>query len=313
MRTSLLLSAALFALNPLLAQVIADENFDSYTSGTGIAAQGASAGWYIWNPSNPNFDAVVSADQALSGSQSLKVDQASTDDVVWAAPAPINSGTVEVSFAMFIPAGKEGYFNLMQSWDPVATNQYLWAVDVFFDANGIIAPVAAAQAGPTGSFNHDEWFEMRVNIDFAADEGELYHNDVLLHTWQWSLENGSGNTGINAFEVVNFFGYGPSETNGEYFIDDFRVEVTAAVSVAETENASAKVFPNPAVNVVNVDLNGFNRPVVSLLGIDGRVVFRQEASANDRILIDVAALAPGIYFVDIADGQRTQRQRVVVQ
>ncbi len=312
MRKSLLFIGALIALNPLSAQVLADENFDSYTAGTGIGAQGASAGWYIWNPSNPNFDAVVSDDQAQSGSQSLKVVQADTDDVVWAAPSPINSGTVEVSFSMFIPQGKEGYFNLMQSWDPVATNQYLWAVDVFF-GGGIILPLAEAVEGPTGAFNHDEWFQMKVTIDFTNDIGELYHNDVLLHTWQWSLENGAGNPGLNAFEAVNFYGYGPSETNGEYFIDDFRVEVTGAVSVAETEKASAKIFPNPAVNMVNVDLNGFNRPVVSLLGIDGRIVFRQEALTNNRIVIDVTDFASGIYFVDIVDGQRTQRQRVVVQ
>lgn len=312
MRKSLLFAAALIALNPLSAQVLADENFDGYTEGTGIGAQGADAGWYIWNPSNPNFDAVISDDQALSGTQSLKVDQAASDDVVWAAPSPVNSGFVEVSFAMFIPEGKEGYFNLMQSWDPVATNQYLWAVDVFF-GGGIIFPIAESVEGPTGSFNHDEWFQMKVTIDFAGDVGELYHNDVLLHTWQWSLENGAGNPGLNAFEAVNFFGYGPSETDGEYFIDDFRVEVTGATSVAETQKATAQVFPNPANTTVNVALDGFTQPVVTLLGIDGRTVFRQEASANDRLLIDVSTLASGIYFIDVTDGQRAHRQRLVVQ
>jgi hypothetical protein len=42
-------------------------------------------------------------------------------------------------------------------------------------------------------------------------------------------------------------------------------------------------------------------------------VFRQEALTNNRIVIDVTDFASGIYFVDIVDGQRTQRQRVVVQ
>lgn len=312
MKTTLLCSAALLALNPLLAQVVADENFDSYTVGNGIAVDGAAAGWYIWNPSNPAFDAVVSDEQALSGTQSLKIDQSSTDDVVWAADEPITDGLVEVSFAMYIPTGQEGYFNLMQSWDPVATNQYLWAVDVFF-GGGIIFPIAESVEGPPGSFNHDEWFQMKVTIDFAADLGQLYHNDVLLHQWQWSLENGGGNPGLSAFEVVNFFGYGPSEMNGLYYIDDFRVEHTSTTSIAEESTANVQVYPNPANQIVTIDLSNFGQADVSVFDLGGRMVLRQESLSNNRTFIDVTPLTPGVYFVDVTNGSHHHRQRLVVQ
>lgn len=314
MKKSLLTIALATGIFAAQAQtVVFSDDFESYTAGEGITAQGFDNGWKLWNASGANFEALVSNDFANSGNNSVHLLQATGDDIVYDVGAPITSGKYDVVFKMYIPSGREGYFNLMHNWDLNSTNQYEWAVDVFFSAAGQITWVSAAQQGGAGVFNHDEWFTMMVSIDLDADEGRLYYNGQMMHQFQWSLDNANGNQGLNQLKVVNFFAYGPSGSNGEYYIDDFELIESTGVNVQEMPELEVTVWPNPANQVVNVDLTGTYDATLTFYSIDGRVIDRFNTTSSQRAQLPVGHLSEGIYFIEVVS--RTQRhvRKVVVR
>ncbi len=315
MKKCLLICGWLSAALVLNAQtVIFSDDFESYTAGTGIAAQGSENGWQLWNANNPGFDALVSTDQANSGDNAIHLLQTTNDDIVFDVGTPLTSGLYDVKFKMFIESGKEGYFNLMHSWALNSTNMYEWALDVFFGADGSIQWVTAATPGGIGSFNHDEWFEMQITIDFDNDVAALLHNGNELHNFQWSLNNANGAPGINALKVVNFFAYGPSETNGDYYIDDFEIiQLSEPTIVSERNAQSFRLYPNPANTSLTVDFSDQESRLVRIFGTDGALIEERQSEQRNQLQFDTGHLATGLYFIEVIDqnGARTTKRLVV--
>lgn len=312
-RTLLLIACAAFSTATFAQEVVVSDDIESYTVGQGITAQGFDNGWKLWNGNNQNFEAFVSDAQASSGTNSIHLLQTSTDDIVFDVGTPYTSGKYDVRFKMYIPSGKEGYFNLLHAWDLNTTTDYEWAVDVFFAANGNITWGTGAQQGGVGSFQHDEWFDMQVTVDLDADQGRLYHNGQVMHQWQWSLNNSNGNPGLNQLKAVNFYAFGPSQSNGDYYIDDFEIINSTGVSVSELVEPTVKVFPNPANEFIQIDLSGFNNPTITLYGIDGRIIDRFMTNQGALNRINVSHLSNGVYFIEVMSGNERLTQKVVIR
>lgn len=311
----LLLFASVIAAGPLLTAqtVLFEDDFESYTVGEGIAAQASDVGWQLWTAGQPQMDAMVSDMQASSGTNSIHLLQSAGVDIVYDVGTPLITGKYDIEFKMYIPAGKEGYFNVMHNWDLNSTNNYEWAADVYFSANGQVTWTTGFTDGGAVAFDHDTWFDMKVAVDMDADLAKIYYNGEELVAWQWSLNNADGMPGLNQFKVVNFFAYGPSQTNGDYYIDDFKISDTSDVSVTENERAELTVFPNPAVDNVNIDLSGFSNPTVSIYSIDGRVIDRFQTTSEARTLYNVANFSKGIYFVEVLSGSQKATKRLVIR
>lgn len=312
MRKTILFTAFLtFAAQVSAQTVLFEDDFESYTAGQGIAAQGSGNGWQMWANNNPAFDANVSTDFASSGSNSVHLLQSSTDDIVYDFGTAATSGKYDVEFKMYIPSGKEGYFNLLHNWSMAMT--YEWAVDVFFSSAGVVTWVSGGVEGGAGSFSHDEWTDIKVAVDMDADLGKLYINGSELHSWQWSLNNANGMAGMNQLRAVNFYAWGPSGSNGEYYIDDFMVTNSTGVSVKESAASTFTIYPNPANQMVNIDLSGLTNATITLFAMDGRVIDRFQTTSSAVTPIQVGHLTNGIYFVEVIAGKTQLTRRLVVQ
>lgn len=312
MRKTLLFAAfAAFSAQVSAQTVLFEDDFEGYSADQGIAAQGSGNGWQMWANNNPAFDANVSSAFASSGSNSVHLLQTSTDDIVYDFGTAAMSGKYDIEFKMYIPAGKEGYFNVLHNWSMAMT--YEWAVDVYFSAAGQVTWTSGAADGGSGTFSHNAWTDVKVAVDMDADQGKLYINGTQLHTWQWSLNNANGMAGLNQLRAVNFFAYGPSQTNGEYYIDDFKVTNSTGVSVKENVANSVTIFPNPANQVVNIDLTGYTNATITLFAMDGRVIDRFQTTSSALTPIQVSHLTNGIYFVEIVSGKTQLTRRLVVQ
>ena len=97
-----------------------------------------------------------------------------------------------------------------------------------------------------------------------------------------------------------------------------RIEVVVnVVGVEEIEALnSLNVYPNPAVDQLNVqlDLNSNVALIVELSDITGRTVFTKQNTANgvQNIQIPVQQLAAGMYNLEVTiDGQRLSRKVIV--
>ncbi|WP_306643871.1 T9SS type A sorting domain-containing protein [Sanyastnella coralliicola] len=311
MRKALLLAGACaFALSINAQTVIYSDDFESYTAGSGIAEQADN--WYVWNE-GLDVDGEVSTDYAASGSNSVLLDQANDDDIVYDLGG-YTSGKYDVEFKMLIPTGSEGYFNLMHSWEYTSTNAYEWAVDVYFSTGGDMTWTTGSFDGGALSFAHDEWNDVKVAVDLDNDMGYLYLNGELATSFQWSLNNADGSAGLNQLQVVNFFAFGPDQSNGLYYLDDFTVTETTGLSVNESDNPTVAIYPNPATDIAKIDITGMSNAQVRVIALDGRIAKSTSYSASTGIVdVNVSDLNDGIYFIEVNNGLTTLTQRLVVR
>ncbi|HRH38207.1 MAG TPA: hypothetical protein PK760_07675, partial [Flavobacteriales bacterium] len=158
MKRSLLFGTTALLLTAASSQtVIIDEDFDTYTEGSGMSVNDP-ANWAIWSG---GADQVVSTAHALSGTQGLACISTSAanggpgDQLLLLGDQ--TAGRFALTWSMYIPSGKGGYFNIQHAED-VGTPSF--AAEVIF-ADTVVT-VTANNADATGTFPYDAWFSVVV-------------------------------------------------------------------------------------------------------------------------------------------------------
>lgn len=196
-----------------------DDNFDAYTAGSGIAGQG---NWITWD-NNPAYDAYVSTTQARSAANSLEIEP--TSDVV--QEFNIMSGTPVITGWNYIPSGSTGdqFFILLTVYMGADSD---WALQIKFNMTD--SQVIVTEGTAIVPIVYDQWVEVKVEIDLAADTQSIYYNGSLLETIPWSPTSG-----IYQFDAVDLF----SDGGSSIFWDDLTV-VGGTQSLAPSTWASIK-------------------------------------------------------------------------
>ncbi len=204
----------LFSTNVLIAQCpnpnadICDD-IESYTLDL-ISAQAGH--WIPWGLApGAADDATVSDAQANSGSQSLLVSEANGDDMLF-IPGDKNSGRYKMTWNMYVPSGKTGYFN-SQKFGALPGDEFGMQVEFFEDGTATLD--AGASDVVTHNWNHDEWMHIELVIDLDDDWMIYTINGTLIYAWPASWETFM-TSGTLQFGGINFFG----NTNTEQYIDD---------------------------------------------------------------------------------------------
>lgn len=213
--TFLVLFIAIFGLN---AQV--DDGFETYNANERLAIQ-AGEPWTTWsNAPGGAEDPYVSNAHAYAGSNSVKI--ASGNDCVLLL-GDETSSRYKLSFQIYVPAGKLGYYNILQDF---AGSNSIWGTQVFFDAGGNGRIDANGEGSATFTFNYDEWFLVENFIDLDNDWAEVFVNGAYLVGWQWTLGT-FGDPGPLQISAANFYGWdGTKSVDGvpEFYIDNMVFE-----------------------------------------------------------------------------------------
>jgi len=209
--TFLILFIAALGLN---AQV--DDGFETYTAGERLAIQ-AGAPWTTWsNAPGGNEDPYVSDEQAYAGTNSVKI--AGVNDCVLLLGDKTTS-RYKLSFYIYIPAGKLGYYNVLQEF---AGSSSIWGTQLYFDAGGNGLIDAGGAGAATFTFNYDEWIYVENYFDLDNDWAEVFVGGEYLVGWQWTLGT-FGDPGPLQVSAANFFAWdGTKSINGtpEYYLDN---------------------------------------------------------------------------------------------
>lgn len=294
MKKTLLLLGAIALSNALMAQtIIFSEDFESYQVGDQIAE--SSNSFYTWVSNNPGMDAPVSNAYAASGANSIELAFADGTDIVLST-GEYSENIYTVDFKILIPEGEEGYFNLLHDWNYTSA-VYEWAIDVNF-ANGNMTWVAGAAEGGAGTYTPGEWQDIQVQVNLANDLGVLLLNGEEQLTWQWSLDNADGSVGLNEFEAVNFFAWGPSENTGLYYIDDITITEEIATGLDDQEIAKFELYPNPAKDHFILRTKA-NLDEVIMISSSGQLVKQWNKAQNEITPFETCDLESGIYYVQI--------------
>lgn len=211
MRKNLLLILSMFVGFGLFAQGY-EQDFDGFTAGDYLAE--VDTEWTTWtNAPGTAEDPTISDAFSLTAPNSVMV--SGTNDAVYPF-GDKTSGAYEVSFDMYVPAGKAGYYNLQH----VFASE--WAVEVYLNGDLTSQISAGGQELTNLTYAADTWFNVSFDIDLNEDLATMYWDDVEIITWQWSLAT-DGTAGENQLGCANMYAgvlSGMTE-DPEYYFDNF--------------------------------------------------------------------------------------------
>ena len=230
-------------------QVLIGESFEEYTVGNKIAAEAVAAGhdwWTTWtNQPGGNNDGTVSNDYASEGNNSGYFTNA-TDQVLLLGD--YETGVYDLSFDVYTPAGKDGYFNILHKFP--ASDNADWAMQAYFNAESDETNNEMWHSTGHGSVHaggalvadlpcvEDEWMNVRVHIDCDIDEATLFFNDQEMYTWQWSLGS-FGDESTRVIAGANFFG--PLATS-QYYVDNIQFTRIGGESAPALSVSSSAIY-----------------------------------------------------------------------
>jgi len=242
-------TAGLFLFSGLNHSQVYDfiDDFESYTAGQQLACQD-SINWttFFGNPCDPVEDPYISTNYSLTGTKSVKIVQ--NNDLVKLFGSH-TSGYWIISFWIYIPSGKAGYFNTLTGFTP---NPYQWGMECYFDLGG----VGRLLNGGTVNFNWETntWQFVKLIIDLDMDQARFWFDETLISTWQWS-RNGVLDLQL---EASDFFG---ATANDEMYIDNYvfvNPPLTIPPLLAPTNLSAMEIFnPDPQVQLTWQDNSNY--------------------------------------------------------
>lgn len=172
--------------------------------------------------------------------------------------------------------------------------------------------VAGATEGGAGSYTPGEWQDIQVQVNLANDLGVLSLNGEEQLTWQWSLDNADGSAGMNEFEAVNFFAWGPSENTGLYYVDDITITEEIASDLNEQEFTEFKLYPNPAKNHFILETKA-NVEEIVVISSSGQLVKQWTLAQSEITPFETSDLESGIYYVQIVSEGKYHVMPLVIE
>lgn len=169
--------------------------------------------WTTWSNNPGSFeDPYISDAQSSSPGNSVVIVDGNN------AILPLTNywgGAYKISFNMYIPAGKNGYFSLLQLFNGAGSE---WGMQVFFDAGGMGSIDGGGQNAAGFTYLYDTWMLIETSIDMNNDWAEFFIDGNFIHSWIWS--SGAFGTGtLNQLGGINLKGWydnGPCE----YYVDN---------------------------------------------------------------------------------------------
>lgn len=242
-KITILLSTVLVA-SSVNAQYFTDD-FESYTAGTYLGP--ASSEFTTWSGSEGGAEDVMISDaQANSGTNSIYFSSTASSggpqDVILDFGQQYTSGIFTFESAIFIDAGKNGYFNFQATPTPGTT----WALNCNM-ANGIIniddgiTPDLAI-----GKYTDGTWFTLTIEANLTTGRWQAYKNGECFGVWANS---------VNQLASADLF---PIQ-GSSFYMDDISLDHTAYTVPALNATVAgfniggniAGLTVHPKVDIVN--------------------------------------------------------------
>lgn len=163
---SLLFAAFMLIYGAVSAQIISYD-FELLNIGDKIAETLGNP-WTTWNNAPGGVEDAVASNEYTESARSMKV--VNGNDIVLKL-GDKTTGAYTISFDMYIPEGKEGYFNVLHEFQQTSPNNLnKWAFQMYFKSESYGNYVMG------GSYNtdiyrypfdipYDTWFNIEINVD----------------------------------------------------------------------------------------------------------------------------------------------------
>jgi len=220
------------------------------------------------------------------------------------------------------------------SWPPYQTSEYarrklFYPGDAFCDITGIdlydYDPAVRGTLSGTGKTYRDAWNMMKAiapskMIALCESEGlpnmEKTFSDPTYAPWLYCLpwfsdkytDNTTGATrDLCAWNKIQF--KSPYVINAGDFI------ISSTETTLPTGQTGMHIYPNPASQSVTIAFSpqAFSGKLkVCITDLSGKTVY-QNKGVKDRLIVDTAHLAKGVYLVKATDGDRQLCEKMIIQ
>jgi hypothetical protein len=147
-------------------------------------------------------------------------------------------------------------------------------------------------------------FTYNNDLKLIKEVFHLYEYDEIITSEYEYDEKGNLNYEITRSETDNYY------SEHELFHTNFYSSGDNANDVSLSFQSS--VYPNPASDVMNVTIEGAGNAIITLVNLNGSIVFQQKTSGSVTT-ISVQSLAKGLYFLTIQSGERTNIHKVIIR
>ena len=262
--------------------------------------------WGVWSGSpNPAEDIDVVNDFALSGSQSLYVDDTGAMDVMLLTQN-LDAGQWTLQFQAYIPEGRGGYFNIQGETENEGAGNGGSGVfnssNLYFNQGASNPGVFTdAATGETEEYPEDAWFPVTIVFDL----------DASTPTWHISINGNTVNDDPQVFAADAILGgidFYSIDANNELYIDDV-IFAEGSLGADDFNAAVFSVYPNPVVNTLNIQTADAVQNV-TVYDVLGKVVMNVNPGVVSPSL-DMSSLNAGVYLVNVTINGTSKSVKVI--
>ena len=260
-------------------------------------------------PYNQNFDTILAGQPLPCG---LSVLDANGDGVTWAVSATNpSSGTNSIRYRGLVlnnVAANDWFFTPPLTL--LATSRY--QVAFRYRGEGIV----------NSPSNYTESLEVKSGptATVAGQTNLLYTNAAITNT-SYALANGTSVPVVALLPAgagIQYVGFHVKSlaNQGNLYLDDLAVTATAVTANSEALLRAISVFPNPSTTgLFDLEIHGANAKsglVVQVTNTLGQRVYTGTARDNYTNQLDLSGLAPGIYFLQLRNGEERMTRQVSI-
>ena len=253
-------------------------------------------GYRVWDTHGATWGRLVNGPTYVSDNGSTALDLDGNDDFVelYQSVGQFEEVTIEVDVKWDGGAKGQKLINFSNSttgdeaWLSPSDSQGKLAFSITV---GVITQIVrASNPLPSGSWKN-------VKLVTYGDNAEIYIDDII---WASSSSITHNIDEISANEC--YIGRGASGGNLGGRIDDFTVwtkalDVTAGIDENFSITSDYSVFPNPAVDIININAPDNLNYEATIFDLQGRLII----STINQSVIDVQTLPQGMYLIVIKD------------
>lgn len=220
------------------------------------------------------------------------------------------------------------------NWPPYQTSEFarrrlFYPGDAHCDITGIdlydFDPAGRGTLAGTGKTFRDAWNMMLAiaptkMIALCESEGlpnpEKSFTDPTYAPWLYCLPWYSDNYKDNTTGLTrDLCAWNKIQFKSPYVINAGDFIITANEATLPNAKTGMQIYPNPASHTITIALSpdAFNgKASVILTDLSGRTVY-QNRGVNDKLVIDTASLAKGVYLVNVTDGDSHICEKMIIQ
>jgi uncharacterized repeat protein (TIGR01451 family) len=153
--------------------------------------------------------------------------------------------------------------------------------------------------------NNLEWVFSNINLPAEQDDADGSIGFVYFRVKP--LQGYNVGTVIPNSAAIYF------DFNAPIITNTFTTTFVETLSVGDVNNASFSIYPNPAKDLVTIQLANFNDSyTIELIDIQGKLIYKK-AINSDMSELNISSLKSGLYFVQLKSGSKTMVQKLIIE